>query len=503
MREELTAKLAAAASPGGGTEGLAPLDPFPAAAACLTSRRIAQLAWAFIVLGIVVRLIRYLLCFPLWPDESYLAWNYLDGGYLDLLKPLKFVQIAPLLYLWVQKTVVIVFGFSEYSLRFYSLACGIGSLLLFRHVAGRLLQGIAFLLAVGVFAVSYPLVRYSAEAKPYGPDVLVSLALLALAVEWLRRPRQSRWGWALIAAMPLAVLLSYPAVFVAGAISLTMAVVLLKQGSRWDWLRWGLCNAALGAGLAVGFGCCAVGQMRDSGGAERKYFAAAFPPLGSPRDLAVFLWDNHTGETVPYPIGEKHGASLLTTICCATALVLLIRRRRLALAALFAVPLALQFVAAALHDYPYGGHERFFLYLGPVICMLVGLGAAAILSRVRSRRWSTPAPVMVTLALLVVIAAATSVRDFFKPYKDKCFLRDRDFARWFWPEKSFHAELVCLQNDLHQRFYSPAEGDDLASIFFCNQRIYWRRRWAAEKSGAGASGSPAPIRSVASASIPW
>ena len=502
MREELTAKLAAAASPGEDAEGLVPLDPFPAAAACLTSRRIAQLAWAFIVLGIVVRLIRYLLCFPLWPDESYLAWNYLDGGYPDLLKPLKFVQIAPLLYLWVQKTVVIVFGFSEYSLRFYSLACGIGSLLLFRHVAGRLLQGIAFLLAVGVFAVSYPLVRYSAEAKPYGPDVLVSLALLALAVEWLRRPRQSRWGWALIAAMPLAVLLSYPAVFVAGAISLTMAVVLLKQGSRWDWLR-GPVQRGPGrrAGRRLRLLCRRADARFGRGGTKilcRGLSAARLAPgfgrlpLGQPHRRDGPLSDR-----------RETRASLLTTICCATALVLLIRRRRLALAALFAVPLALQFVAAALHDYPYGGHERFFLYLGPVICMLVGLGAAAILSRFRSRRWSTPAPVMVTLALLVVIAVGTSVRDFFKPYKDKCFLRDRDFARWFWPEKSFHAELVCLQNDLHQRFYSPAEGDDLASIFFCNQRIYWRRRWAAEKSGACASGSPAPIRSVASASIPW
>ena len=72
--------------------------------------------------------------------------------------------------------------------------CGIGSLFVFRHLAGRLLQGIAFLLAVGVFAVAYPLIRYSAEAKPYGPDMLVSLALLTLTVEWLRQSAAIRAG---------------------------------------------------------------------------------------------------------------------------------------------------------------------------------------------------------------------------------------------------------------------------------------------------------------------
>jgi hypothetical protein len=483
MREDFGANRAAIAAANAGGR-FSPLDPFPAAAECLTPRRIAHLAWAFLLLGIVARLIRYLLCFPLWPDESYLACNYLDRGYLDLLKPLNFIQVAPLGYLWVQKTVLLVCGFSEYSLRLYSLLCGIGGLFVFRHLAGRLLQGVAFLLAVGVFAVSYPLVRYSAEAKPYCSDMLVSLVLLALAVEWLRSGRASRWWWALIVAMPLAVLLSYPAVFVAGAISLVMAAEICRHGSWPQWLRWGALGAALCGGLALSFGCCAIHQMHVSGPQQRENFASAFPPLSSPRDLAVFLWVNHTGETVPYPIGEKHGASLLTTICCATALVLLVRRRRLALAALLSVPLALHFVAAALHAYPYGYHARFFLYLGSVFCLLMGLGGAALLSLLRCRRWSAAAPVTVALVLLAAIAVGTSVRDFFKPYKDKSFLRDRDFARWFWPEKAFGAELLCLQYDFHRRFYAPAEGDDLASIHFCNQRIYWRRSWAPEPSDA-------------------
>ena len=48
--------------------------------------RLARIAWAFVGLGIVIRTIRFLLDFPLWPDEAYLAHNYLDRGYLDLLR---------------------------------------------------------------------------------------------------------------------------------------------------------------------------------------------------------------------------------------------------------------------------------------------------------------------------------------------------------------------------------------------------------------------------------
>ena len=149
-----------------------------------------RLAWAFIALGVLVRSIRFLLDFPLWPDEAYLAHNYLDRGYLELLQALDYRQVAPLLYLWVQKTFVMICGFSEYSLRLYVFLGSLASLLLFRDLASRLLQGMTRLIGDWLlFAVAYPLIRYSAEAKPYGSDMLVSLVLLVLLVRLARQPR--------------------------------------------------------------------------------------------------------------------------------------------------------------------------------------------------------------------------------------------------------------------------------------------------------------------------
>ncbi|MGA2621135.1 MAG: hypothetical protein ABSF26_26220 [Thermoguttaceae bacterium] len=65
-----TANEPAADRPAAVGEAFLPIDPFPAAAEWLGPRRIEQIIWAFLALGLVIRAIRYLLQFPLWPDEA-------------------------------------------------------------------------------------------------------------------------------------------------------------------------------------------------------------------------------------------------------------------------------------------------------------------------------------------------------------------------------------------------------------------------------------------------
>ena len=119
----------------------APLDLFHGEENLLSAD--AQHRWllALMILGVVLRLTRYLLRFPLWEDEAMLSANLIDRGYAGLLQPLHYCQVAPTLFLWGQLASVKLLGFNEYALRLIPFLCGLGSLLLFRHVAGRLLQG--------------------------------------------------------------------------------------------------------------------------------------------------------------------------------------------------------------------------------------------------------------------------------------------------------------------------------------------------------------------------
>jgi 4-amino-4-deoxy-L-arabinose transferase-like glycosyltransferase len=76
-----------------------------------------------------------------------------------MLRPLNYHTVCPVLFSWVQLTAIKLLGFNEYALRLFSFLCGLGSLFLFRHFAGRLLKGTAMVLAVALFAVSYPTMR--------------------------------------------------------------------------------------------------------------------------------------------------------------------------------------------------------------------------------------------------------------------------------------------------------------------------------------------------------
>ena len=102
-----------------------------------------RLTWGLVGLGVLVRLVRYLVVYPIWHDEAFLAVNFLDRGYLDLLRPLDYMQVSPILFLWIELTVVRWLGFCEWSLRLFPAICGLAGVFLFRHVAARLVHGMA------------------------------------------------------------------------------------------------------------------------------------------------------------------------------------------------------------------------------------------------------------------------------------------------------------------------------------------------------------------------
>src|SRR5262249_39553390 len=122
-------------------------------------------------------------------------------------------------------------------------------------------------------------------------------------------------------------------------------------------------------------------QSVDAGAGTRAYWANAFPPRGSVLKLVIWLVQVHTSHMMSYPIGGERGASAVTTICVALAAVVLWRRGRKSLLAILLAPLGLGFVAACVGGYPYGGSARTMQYIAPAICLMTGLGGAALLAR--------------------------------------------------------------------------------------------------------------------------
>ena len=377
--------------------------------------------WGFLVLGILVRSVRYFERFPLWEDECFVCVSIFKRGFRELLHPLDYHQVAPGLFLWLQKAVTLVFGFNELALRLVPYVCGIASLFLFSHLVSRLVRGPARLFCVAFFAVSYPGVRYAAEAKPYGTDLFVSLVLVVLLVEWLRRPAQRKWLLTLIVWCPLALGMSYPAVFTVGGVSLILLVVAVRHRLRGVWPWWIGFNAAAAVSLAAVFFLVIRPQSGAELGFMSGYWDKAFPPLGSVVAFAKWMVLTHTGSLLAHPAGSDNAGSILTTILVIIGIGVFVRRKELTVPLLFLAPLALHFAAAALKRYPYGGHVKFSMYVAPMIYLFFGIGIAALLGLDlrKDKRADFVRNLRIVLILAVVMGAGKISCDLLFPYKMK------------------------------------------------------------------------------------
>ena len=301
---------------------------------------------SFLVLGCVFRIIRYAQNLPLWSDECFLSVNFIDRGYRELLEPLDNGQIAPPLFLWAQRFLIDLGGFSEWSLRFFPLVCGLASVFLFWHLARRILgsDSIPLLLAVGIFAVSVHPIRHASDAKPYASDLLVAILLLVLAAEWLRRPQQVRWLWALVGVVPLSLSLSNPAVFVAGGIGLGLAHPVWKHGSRRHALAFGTFGFTVIVCFAMLYLLVTHDQSARGIDGLRRYWAASFPPLMDLPRLTGWLISAHTGSSFAYPGGGSRGGSTATSLAFLIGTFALARRGHGSIVACLLAPFVLVFL---------------------------------------------------------------------------------------------------------------------------------------------------------------
>jgi hypothetical protein len=445
----------------------------------LTPRQLDRWVLAFVILGLVARCVRYFLRFPLWEDECFLCANLIDRDFAGLLEPLNYHQAAPVLFLWLQLIVTKLFGFSELSLRLIPFLAGMGSIVLFWRLVQRCLCGVPRLLAMAVFSVTYATIRYSAEAKPYGIDLFVALVLLHLTVSWLLAPGRAAWLWALAAAIPLALGLSYGAVMLGGGLSIVTLWVIGRQ-KRWESLApWAVYSIALLASFVTFYFLCIHGQEGHDLERLREMWHDHFPPLTGLGDFAYWMLHTHTGDIVAYPAGGSPHQSTASALCWFAALAALAYRRQGTMLLLGLAPLALTFVAAFMQRFPYGGHIRLNLYMGPWMCMLIGLGMAVLLAPLARRGWRVTPWLRGVIGLLLLVGGATVVRDLAGPYKNVSDQRMRAFAEWFWYNAEHDSEVACVKTDLghvfsHDTFHELS----FSAEYLCNQRIYSPRHAA-------------------------
>jgi hypothetical protein len=380
---------------------------------------------AVIVVGLAWRLVRYIGQFPIWGDEAMLLLNILDRDYAELTQHLRFCQVAPLLFLWGERTALLVFGSSEWSMHLFPVVMGLTAFVMFWRLCQASFAPAVAGLAIAILAVSYYPVRHGCEVKPYAFDLCFAVLYLWMALARLRNPDQSRWLVALVVVTPIAVFSSYPSVFVGGAVSL----VLLPGMRTASWTQRGLYalfNLLLVGSFVIHY--TLVGQHGpDAVEADRaraflhNYWRDAFPP-DAVLQWPLWLVQVFTGNMLAYPLGANRGGSTVTSLLVLLGSIALWRSNQRAVLALCWLPFALNLLASILGKYPFGGSARITQHLAPFICVLMAHGLGQILDWVRSPNAHSRLH-LAAYVFLLVCGVVGIVRDITRPYKTE---HDRD-----------------------------------------------------------------------------
>jgi hypothetical protein len=189
----------------------------------------------------------------------------------------------------------------------------------------------------------------------------------------------------------------------------------------------------------------------------------------------------HLGDRIfCIPYGAENGGGIVSFVCCVAGAVVFYRRGKRTILVMLLAVFGLTFLAAALHQYPYGGHNRLVQFLTPAICLGVGLGAAALLGRIAHpvARWRLTGGLVPGLALLGI---GICLRDVQHPYHYELDEQHREFARRFWREEP-GTVTVCSLTDLGHDFCPGG----WYAYYRCNQHIYSERIHAGRRLPAGA-----------------
>ncbi len=128
-------------------------------------------------------------------------------------------------------------------------------------------------------------------------------------------------------------------------------------------------------------------------------------------------------------------------------------------------------VAAGLKRYPYGGGTvggaaRVTQYAAPGLCLLAGLGASTLLSRLHREHLA----LALTTTALVAIGVIPLLAEAAHPYRSVHSHYARAFAQRFWPELAQDAEIACLRDDFG---VGPRDSIHLGRpVALCNRAIH-------------------------------
>ena len=143
-----------------------------------------------IAFGAFLRLKGFVANPSLWHDECALGWNIKFKSYIELFGHLRFLQVAPPLFMVATKFLINLFNASnnpnlfDFITKIIPFTCGTLSIFVFYQICKSVFttkKTIA--LALFLFAINATLINYSFEFKQYGSDMFCILLVILFFIK--------------------------------------------------------------------------------------------------------------------------------------------------------------------------------------------------------------------------------------------------------------------------------------------------------------------------------
>jgi hypothetical protein len=151
---------------------------------------IEEIAIALLLMvGIFISLFQFLSNRSLWVEEAMLALDIIHKNSFELLKPLEeYRQVAPILFLQIEKLFSTLLPDTEYGLRIFPLLCFWGAGYFFYKFIKKQLHSVyEIIIALSFFVLNGLFILYSSEVKQYMTDIFVLLIIFYLLIKSYKR----------------------------------------------------------------------------------------------------------------------------------------------------------------------------------------------------------------------------------------------------------------------------------------------------------------------------
>jgi hypothetical protein len=361
------------------------------------------LAGIFIMLGIVLRTKQFISFRSLWLDEVLISLNILNRSISGLFQPLDLDQGAPIGFLLVQKIIIQLLGNKDYFFRLFPFVAGIASLFLMYVFMKRYSRGAAVLIAMSLFAISEPLIYYSSEAKQYGIEVSVALALYVFFYRYIKSSWSYRTAILLGLVGAVSIWLSFSALFILTGLvgGLTIYVIYRKEWKKLKYLFF-----ITGSILGLNFIVIYLLSLRPLATSSflLAFWKHRFMPMPPWNDLTWF--PKYLQDFNEFVLKVNNIPIALLVLLLFLIGVLSVIQIDGLLAIVLYVPIVATLLVSGFHKYPFW--ERLLLFLSPIFFLSIAEGINRVQTGIR--HYSKSVSYMLLILLWVGVSYPAAVK---------------------------------------------------------------------------------------------